>query len=263
MIKLIITEGNEWVFCDENLQDFESHEELDRAIDMEHTGDYLAAENSFQKIIRKNPYHIDAYHHLSLLQERYSKEFDAYLCCREAVRIGLSAVPSGFSWKTSRLSWSHLDNRPFMRAYHNLGLWMKRRGETDEAVTIFTNLLAVNPNDNLGVRYLLPELWLSKGDLLSVIRHCKAHKDDCSPDIMYTYPLALILSGEVEKAKRLLSKAKSNFPLFAKELKKKRHSKPKPQFPGSITFGGADHAYEYWESYGEYWTDSPQTMSLL
>jgi hypothetical protein len=140
---------------------------------------------------------------------------------------------------------------------------MKRRGETDEAATVFSHLLAVNPNDNLGVRYLLPERWLSKDDLLAVIRYCKAHKDDCSPDMVYTYPLALILSGEVDKAKRSLSKAKSSFPLFAKELKKKRHSKPKSRFPGSITFGGADHAYEYWESYGKYWTNSPQAMGFL
>jgi hypothetical protein len=58
-------------------------------------------------------------------------------------------------------------------------------------------------------------------EILSVIRHYKTHKDDCSPDMVYTYPLALILSGEVGTAKQLLLKEKSIFPLFAKKLNKK------------------------------------------
>lgn len=123
--------------------------------------------------------------------------------------------------------------------------------------------MSVCPNDNLGVRYILPKLWLDKGDVLSVIRHCKKHEEDYSPEIIYTYPLALILSGESGKAELLLAEAKTKFPLVAKELIKKRHSKPKSSVYGGITVGGPDQAYEYWKQYGKYWSKSAQAMELI
>ena len=168
MIKLIRIDidKNEWEFADD-LIDLSIHDELDQAIDLWHEGKRGSAEFILKKIISKNPYHIDAYHHLSLIWEELELDFEAYLCCRESVKIGLSAMPDEFSWKSSRLHWINLDNRPFLRAYHTLGLWLEKRQEFDEAITVFKNMLSVCPNDNIGVRYLLPKLFLEKGDLFS------------------------------------------------------------------------------------------------
>ncbi len=262
MIKLVNIDKDEWEFEDD-LINYSTHDELDQAIAIWHSGKCGSAEFNLKKIISKNPYHIDAYHHLSLIYEDTERDFEAYLCCREAVRIGLSAIPDDFSWESSKIHWMYLDNRPFLRAYHTLGLWLEKRQEIDESINVFKNMLLICPNDNIGVRYLLPKLFLEKGDLFSVIRHCKQHGDDYSPEIMYTYPLALVLSGEVKKAKPLLAEAKSSFPLVAKELKKKRHTKPKTTFPGGVTVGGADQAYEYWKEYGKFWSNSLKAMELL
>jgi len=262
MIKLVSFHDDEWAFDDE-LIDLSVHEELDKAIDCWHSGEPESAEKKLKAIILKNPWHIDAYHHLSMIYEENQMDFEAYLCCREAVRIGLTVIPDVFTWKSSQLIWGHLGNRPFLRAYHNLGLWLEKRKEIDEAITVFSNILSAGPNDNLGVRYILPKLWLEKGDLLSIIRHCKKLTDDYSPEIMYTYPLALVLSGEVEKAKPLLIEAKSQLPLVAKELTKKRHPKPKSNIYGGVTVGGADQAYEYWKEYGGFWSNSTQAMELM
>lgn len=253
---------DEWCFNDD-LINFSTHEELDQAIDYWHSGTPKLAEKRLKSIILNNPYHIDAYHHLSMIYEESSMEIEAYLYCREATRIGLSVIPNVFSWKTSKLNWGHIDNRPFLRTYHNLGLWLERRKEIDQAIEIFSHILSVCPNDNLGVRYILPKLWISMGDLLSVIRHCNNYQDDYFPALMYTHPLALVLTGEIEKAKPLLIEAKSQFPLVAKELTKKRHLRVKPVISGSITMGGADQAYDYWNEYGAYWSNSPQAMMLL
>lgn len=264
MIELIRSDldDNEWEFAD-NLIDFSVHETLDQAIELWHQGKCDAAEVILKKIISNNPYHIDAYHHLSLIKEELGLDFEAYLCCREAVRIGMSVLPEQFSWKSSKLPWLTLDNRPFLRAYHTLGLWLEKRQEIEEAISVFKNMLSVCPGDNIGVRYLLPKLYLQKGDLLAVIRFCREHHDDYSPDLMYTHPLALVLSGEDEKATPLLAEAISSFPLVLKELKKKRHTRPKSSYPGTITVGGADQAFEYWEQYGKFWSSSKKAMELL
>jgi len=262
MLELHSFGNDEWVFED-NIVGFSAHEQLDEAIDLWHSGNPDKAENLLKTIIFENPQHIDAYHHLSMIYEESELDFDAYLCCREAVRIGLSVMPEDFSWASSKLEWGHLDNRPFLRAYHNLGLWLEKRKEINEAIVIYENMLSACPNDNIGVRYILPKLLLETGDLLSIVRLCKEYQDDYSPEIMYTYPLALILLGEEEKARVALDEAKSAFPLVAKELKKKRHPKPKSKFEGAITVGGADQAYEYWMQYGKHWVKSKQAMSLL
>jgi tetratricopeptide (TPR) repeat protein len=262
MIELVNIYDKEWVFNDE-LIDFSVHEKLDQAIDYWESGNPEPAIIILKSILSENLYHIDAYHHLSLIYEECKMEFEAYLCCREAVRIGLSVIPNKFSWKTSQLMWWNLDNRPFFRAYHNLGLWLERRNEKEEVINIFSNMLSVCPNDNLGVRYMLPRLWLEKGDVLSVIRLCKKYRDDYSAETMYTYPLALIMSGEIKKAKPLLVYAKSSFPLVAEELVKNRHQKPEGSIYGGIIVGGAEEAYEYWKDYGKYWLDCGQAMELI
>lgn len=253
---------NEWVLEDE-LIDSSLYKKLDDAIDLWHSGQSDKAESLLKEIISINSSYIDAYHHLSIIYEENELDFESYLCCREAVRIGFSAIPEGFSWASSKLEWCHLDNRPFLRAYHNLGLWLERRNEASEAIVVYRNLLAICPSDNIGVRYLLPKLWIEAGDLLSIVRICKEFPDDYSPELMYTHSLALILLGETEKAKIQLENAKSAFPLVSKELKKKRHSKPKSSIQGLVTMGGADQAYEYWKQYGKYWVNSEQAMSLL
>nr|VFK47234.1 MAG: Transcriptional repressor TCF25 [Candidatus Kentron sp. TC] len=261
MTELIELDGNDWEFRDSRA--FSLDDELDRGIDFFGEGQFQLGETLFREIIETHPYHIDALHHLSILYEDTSREFEAYLCAREAVRIGLSAIPKEFSWTTSKLDWGFLDNRPFLRAYYNLGLHLKRRNEIDEAMEIFSRMLSVCPNDNLGVRYLLPELWFAKGDIPSVIRLCENYRDDISPEIMYTHPLALILAGQSDKARTLLMEAKSRLPLVAKELKKKRHTEPKSTTDWGVFMGSAEHAYEYWLQYGKYWLASKDAMTLI
>lgn len=107
MIKLINIYDDEWGF-DDPLIDLSAHEQLDSAIDFWHTGKIDKAEKIFQSILHGNTCHIDAYHHLSMLYDDSSRQFEAYLCCREAVRIGLSVIPAEFSWANSKLTWGNL-----------------------------------------------------------------------------------------------------------------------------------------------------------
>jgi tetratricopeptide (TPR) repeat protein len=261
-MKLVDAGDDNWIFHDDGPRIL-ADVAFDEAMQCWYDREYDLCESLFKSVLTEDPYHIDALHHLSLLFDETSREFEAFLCCKEAARLGLDAIPEEFSWKHSQLEWFFHENRPFLRAYYNLGLWHHRRDERDKAIAVFSRLLAVCSNDNLGVRYLLPQLWLEKGDILSVIRLCKQYEDDCGPEIMYTYALAYILSGETTKARLLLKKAKTELPLVAKELKKKRHTKPKSFVDENVMHGGADQAYVYWLAYGKFWINSEQGMALL
>jgi len=261
MIKLENIGEDEWCFDDSSI-DFSSHEKLDSAIDYWHGEDFDQAVSILRSLISENPYHIDVYHHLSLIYQSIGADLEAYAFCREAVRIGLSSIPKKFSWKTSKLDWGHLGNRPFLRAYHNLGLWHEERGEVAEAIQVYKAMLSVCPNDNIGARYLLPRLCFLTGDLLSIVRLINDYPDDYSPDFLYNKALAFVLLGEIDKANTAFNKAKSEFPLIAKEILKKRNTKPNSDFEGYITIGSPEQAHEYWEHYGQFWKNSPEAMRL-
>lgn len=261
-MNLIHMEDDRWAFDDPNI-DSSSYELLDDAISFWESNHYDASEAVLKKIVRENSSHIDAYHHLSIIYEETSRDVEAYLCCREAVRIGLSAIPKEFDWRKSKLEWLVLDNRPFLRAYLNLGILHEKRGELDLAIEVLKRIISICPNDNLGVRYILPKLCFEQGDILGVIRLCKEFESDSAPEILYSHPLAMVLSGESKKAEKLFSVAVDALPIVAKELKKKRHTRPKSMMKGHITHGGADQAYEYWKQYGKYWKNSEDAMSLL
>lgn len=253
---------DDWVFDDTKIY-FPAHEKLDSAMDLYHSGEPAQPESELKELIADNPQHIDAFHHLSLVYQGCDLSLEAYLCCREAVRIGISSIPKEFSWRSSKLEWSHLNNRPFLRAYHNLGLWLESRNEVYDAIKVLENMLAVCPNDSIGVRYILPKLWFEIGDLLSIVRLINLYPDDYSPENKYNHALALVLLGENKKAEQAVQLAISEFPLVAKELKKKRLRKPKPTQDGYITSGGKDQAYEYCKRYGDYWKSSVNAMELI
>jgi hypothetical protein len=76
---------------------------------------------------------------------------DALGHCGVGFRIG--ELPLGLDCD-SLLPWGLLDNRPFLRCMHGLGLRLWRLGRFKEAVRVFDRMLWLNPADNLGVRFL-------------------------------------------------------------------------------------------------------------
>lgn len=252
---------DEWVFQDSELP-YKAIEAGDVAVDLWHSGQVNDAEHKFLGVIQQYPNHIDAIHHYSMFLEATGREIDAYLACRAAVSIGLQAIPSEFSWESSRLDWGSIANRPFLRAYHKLGLYCLRQDRFGESELIFSRLLSVSPNDNLGVRYMLPKVWFKLGKPEMVVSLCQKY-DDSAPEISYSLALALVIQKQEYKASKALKQAIKEMPLVRKELLKKRHTRPKGMREGYISHGGADQAYAYWEEYGECWSSSISAMELL
>lgn len=91
------------------------------------------------------------------------------------VRQAEALVPKGFK---GQIRWVHLGNR----FYHRL-LWLQlqlnhEQGRSDVAVRIARKMLRLNPNDNVGVRYVLPLLLLEQGELAAARRSLRAIADE-------------------------------------------------------------------------------------
>lgn len=67
-----------------------------------------------------------------------------------AVAIGEAALPTDY---TGLLPWGFIDNRPFLRGLHGMGLALWRLGHETAAAEVFHTLLWLNPSDQQGVRF--------------------------------------------------------------------------------------------------------------
>jgi tetratricopeptide (TPR) repeat protein len=263
MIKFIEIDDNEWMIEDssESLDDFDIIEE---AMCLWEENQDALAKRKLKDLITKKPTNIDAYLNLASIFENNGDEKEAISYSQKAADIGLKALPKKFSWKTANLNWYIHENRPFLRAYHNLGLWYQQQEKLDKALEVFSNLISVCPTDNLGSRTLIPSLLFEKKDYSAIIKLCENFiEDELTPEISYSHPLALIYLDEIEKAKPLIKQAQDNLPLVAKELLKKRHKKPKTEMEGYIAIGGHEQAYLYWQNHGKYWSNNPHALEIM
>jgi len=262
MYRLQQVGDGEWRFIETQCVEA-SMSDLNKALEIWEAGQDQAAERLLRQIIDRCPEHIDALHHFALIMEDMGMNLEAYLMEKEATDIGLEALHGKFVFGKDKLEWGWLENRPFLRAYHGLALVYQRRGDVRKALRIYENILAMNPNDNQGVRCLAIECYFELERPKDAIALCEKFEGDVLPETLYGKPLALIQVGSMESAKKSLEKAISDLPLVAKELLKKRHAKPKQSFPGSISHGGADQAHEYWHRSGNYWSKTPEAMKML
>ncbi len=77
---------------------------------------------------------------------------------RAGVALGETALPQPVLDFTDLLPWGLLDNRPFLRCLHGLGLSRWRRGDLATARRIFHRLVWLAPDDGLGARFTLEDV---------------------------------------------------------------------------------------------------------
>lgn len=128
-----------------------------------------------RKALGISPLCADAY--MLLADEATVNDADAIALYRLGMKAGELALGPEFEELNGEF-WGSLQTRPYMRARTGLAGALYRTGAVDEALTHWRALLALNPNDNQGVRYTLVLVLLDRGrndelrDLLGL------HEDD-------------------------------------------------------------------------------------
>lgn len=257
MIKLV--GDHEWMFV-EPLELHEVYESFDYACELFEHGSLEKAEQLLRDVVKKAPLHIDALHHLAIILDGKGEEKKALELWEKAVSIGRSALPAKFA-AGDHLEWGWLENRPFLRSLHGLAVASYAQGDTQKATSLYEELLSYNPNDNQGVRELLMEGYLESQEHQKALQICRKYPDDCSPGILYGFPLLLFKLGKKDQAQRKLLEAVKYSPKIRQELLKKNHKPPKTDMPGYITIGGWDEAYEYYRCFGKFWDE--ETLEWL
>ncbi|MBI5544614.1 MAG: cytoplasmic protein [Deltaproteobacteria bacterium] len=117
-------------------------------------GDRGAAEELLMKTLAEDLRCLDAHAHLGNFQfEHLPKQAMRHYM----VGASIGALTLGLDFD-GVLPWGHVDNRPFLRCLHGIGLCFWRFGDLKEAARTFTRMLWLNPSDNQGARFNLADV---------------------------------------------------------------------------------------------------------
>lgn len=237
-----MNEENEYEFTE--YVGYEEDEDFEDALEALRSGRYESAAHLFRAFIKRFPYHIDSYHHLGIIETDLGHGGRALKYFEMGYRIGLRSVPESFS---GRLPWIHLENRPFLRAAHGYGLALAQERRHLEAVDVYEQILALNPDDNQGIRYLLPSLYLEAQAPQKARAALERHGADGMN--LYTRCLLEIQDGRRCEAVRWLCRGLS-YNLHLPEIVLAGRTKPRSDEARDVVMGSKCEAAQYLQENG-------------
>lgn len=117
--------------------------------------------NKLRRLAQREPDFIDIHAHLAyafLEQNAPRKALNAAL---KGLAAGNRLIPESFS---GEIIWMHPENRPYLRALYAAILANVHLQRHQDAVMLTDKILAYNPEDNQGARWLLGSELLRTGD---------------------------------------------------------------------------------------------------
>lgn len=125
-----------------------------------------------RKLEATTPYNLEMQNFIANRLWALGLHDEAHEVYERAYKRALNLIPKGFK---GQIVWGMLDNRPFLRLAHGNLLCLMRKPDKEKAAkaaeALAKQLLAWCPMDNLGVRYLLGDIAMLKGDLKAAMRH--------------------------------------------------------------------------------------------
>lgn len=253
---------NEWEFSFPYLEPG-AMEAVWEAMERFNAGFVRTAWLALDRVVRESPECLAAINHLALMSKEAGWSTGSMRLWRHAVAVGRSALPADFQIGRDRLPWGILENRSYLRACTGLALALERSGELGEAESLYLEVLALNPDDNQGVRQLLVDLRLQRGNDEGVIELCDQYRGDTSESVLFGRVLALFRMGRADQATEALSAAVATLPTVAEEIARAYHVPPPELAPDRVMVGGRDQAYHYWTRAGAAWARTPGAIEFV
>jgi hypothetical protein len=122
--------------------------------DLRQAGKPLATRRILMELCRSDVRCLDAHAHLGNFEFHHRPETALR---HYEVGLGIGELSLGDAFERV-LPWGLIDNRPFLRCVHGYGLCLWRLNRFQEAERVFERMLWLNPTDDQGVRFLLPDV---------------------------------------------------------------------------------------------------------
>ncbi len=235
-------------------------EELDDALEQRDAGAITPARylRTLTAIVERHPHFIDGHAHLgnALMEEGRPKL--ALRACLRGFEAGENAIPAGYA---GRIEWISLENRPFLRAAHGAALSYLRLGRRREALAIMEKMLAWNPDDNQGIRFLIGSEYLRAGETDKADR-IFTEEADSYPPYHYERALLRLRAGDPESAATSLRRGFVANVYVAEILFGNPEPMPLAIWHGS-NFAEPETARDYVEHCGDLWRRTPGAIDFM
>ena len=124
-------------------------------IDIMDSGDWHGAIQHMKNLLLQDERCLDAYAHLGIWYFDDEDLNNAKNFYKTGVAIGLKSISNKIN---DVFPWGMIDNRPFLRCLHGLGIIFYRQRNVVDAMSIFQKMVWLNPRDNQGARFLIDSL---------------------------------------------------------------------------------------------------------
>lgn len=196
-----------------------------------------------------------------LLAEDTSDPKERLAHCRRAVKAGVKAL-GGELVADGTEHWERLEARPALRARAGLARALWEEGRLEESAQEYEALMALNPGDNLGLRYLLLPLLIEMDRLEDAATMARRWRGEPSGE--WSYNLALLQyaqSGATGAAAAMLAEAmNANHQVIEYLL---GLAQIPTTMPDVIAFGGDDEAVDYALRARRAWERVPGALDWL
>lgn len=211
-----------------------------------------------QDLVARYPWFIDGHAHLGFALLEQDKPKRALEACLHGIALGEAAIPSDYH---GVIEWSSLENRPFLRAVEGAIFCYRRLGQRRKALALMERILAWNPNDNQGIRYLVGSEYLRLG---KVNEACIVFNTEAAQYPPYRYELALLqlCEGNHEAAATSLRHGFVENGYIAEILCGIPNPMPLAIWRGS-NFAEPELAHDYILQYGDLWHRTPGAVAFL
>lgn len=233
---------------------------LDDALDRREAG--TLREGAFMAILEDlvaaHPAFIDGHAHLGYALLEQDQPRLALEACLRGVLVGEQAIPAGFG---GPIGWGFLGNRPFLRAVHGAILCHLELGDSTEAVRLMARMLAWNPSDNQGVRYMIGSEYLRSGKTGKARSYLKAAAKE-HPPCQYELGLLELRRGDYVAAATQLRHAFVANIYIAEILCGTPDPRPLVIWHGT-NLAEPELAQDYVEHYGDLWRTTGDAIAFL
>ena len=178
------------------------------------------------------------------------------------VRILRQAIAETEPGDGLSLPWMDARNRPGLRCVaraHHLAI---ARDDFEWARSCGELLLALNPNDNHGVRTSLMNLYLRAGKDDAAIALASRYEDDMFAEVRYGLVLVLVRSGQISAASAAARQAVEDLPEVRRYLMRERARQPRID-PHGFALGSKQQAWLYRDEMRDVWLKEPEAMALI
>lgn len=170
--------------------------------------------------------------------------------CQALINKNLAQLQPG-----QELPWGIVENRAFLSLLLEVALSFWQLDELELFCQYAERLLALNPNDNQGVRWDLSTAYLDLGQPEKVLQLHQRFADEATCTIALNTVLALYMLGRAEPATAALDSVKQSHQKALDMLLANKPKPPKPS-PYGIVVGGAEEAWLYREATHYLWYTS-------